>query len=213
MQSTSDSNWSRRDVLKTAGAVGLLSVAGLSGTTSARTPRYGNITRIDAFLNQPAAYKDNPIWDGTVTDMTGQATADVQVGAMTSITLPDFPPAGPFAFDPQVIRVDSGTTVRWTWVSNPYGIPIPHDVVSFKKEAGHPLFHSEHLSPLHESLTFEYTFDTPGDYLYYCTPHGAPFAVEAHGGGMVYNEFGMRGAVIVTDTVGRGTDGGAISFD
>jgi plastocyanin len=48
-------------------------------------------------------------------------------------------------------------------------------------------------------LTYEMTFDEPGNDLYYCTPHGAAFEVEDFRGPLVYTEFGMRGAVIVTD--------------
>lgn len=213
----------RRTVLQTVGA-GVLGGVALTGGASAEENHYGNGNGLGVFLNEDAMFKDDPLWDGEIANRMGQAVVDVAVGAMTPVNLPDFFPdleALPVAYAPQVVKVSPGATVRWTWVSNPGGIPVPHDVVSLVDDDsepvlepdGHPRFHSPHYSykespdadePDEEDLpTFEETFTDRGNHLYYCTPHGAPFVVrevehpETGETVEVYNEFGMRGAVKV----------------
>lgn len=202
-----DSPITRRTALKTTG--GLLSFAVLTGSAAAngtQNKNYGNGNGLGAFLNEKAEFKDSPIWTGDIADRRGQEVVDVDVGALTTVDHPEAPDQLPVAFAPQAIQVSPGATVRWTWISNQLGIPIPHDVVSLVDENGEPvvepggdrLFQSQILTYNDGDPTFEYTFDDKGTYLYYCTPHGAPFTVETPHGEEVYNEFGMRGAVKVT---------------
>ena len=200
MKSPAESNVPRRTVLKTAGLFGLAAGVGMTGTAAAKKGDLKKQRDVEAFLNHPAAYKDGPIWDGTVEDMTGMAEVMVVTGAMTSVNIPEEPiPMAPVAFAPQAIEVDAGTEVVWTWAEyDPPVPPVPHDVVARKIVKGEPLFASELQYPA-EAEDFSYIFEEPGEYLYYCTPHGAPFAVESFLGEMVNNEFGMRGAVIVRD--------------
>lgn len=207
MEQSESPTITRRSVLKTAGAFSLISTVGV-GTALADKPE-GNGNSIDAFLNQPAAFKDPVIWDGSIEDKTGLSEVTVLNGAMTAINIPDLPlPMAPVAFAPQVIKVDAGTEVIWTWPEYPEPVPaIPHDVVARKIVKGEPLFDSGIRFPGGRAFPdgpvlpeFSYTFEEVGEYLYYCTPHGAPFAVESpFKKGKVNNEFGMRGAVIVTD--------------
>lgn len=202
----------RRTVLKATG--GLLAFTGLSSTAVAngtRNKNYGNGSGIGAFLNEEAAFKEHPVWTGEMADMRGESVVDVAVGAMTSVDPPgdDGPPELPVAFAPRVVKVSPGTTVRWTWVSNPFDVPIPHDVTSLvddsgdvvlEPHAGQRYHHHDQYTPATEdndleedrNPTFEYTFDERGNHLYYCTPHGAPFEFHGH-----YNLVGMRGAVKV----------------
>ncbi len=64
-----------------------------------------------------------------------------------------------FAFAPANIVVDAGTTVTWTNYDN-----VDHTVTSDDgDELKSGLFG--------QSQTFRHTFDTPGDYRYYCEPH------------------------------------------
>jgi plastocyanin len=209
---------SRRRVLKTL-TTAIVGGAALTGSAAAkegdaRSNHYGNGNALGAFLNEEAEWKEAPVWDSGVTDRTGRGTVDVAVGAMTPVDIPDpeAPPEGPLAFAPRAVEVSPGTTVRWTWVSNPLGFPIPHDVVSLVDDDGDPVLEPDgdpsYASPLlgyksapdaeepdEEDLpTFEVTFTETGNHLYYCTPHGAPFEVHGH-----YNLTGMRGAVIVSD--------------
>lgn len=199
MQPISSGETSRRNVLRTAGLVGAASLIGVPGTALARENKgnnYGNGNALGAFLNEEAAYKDNPSWKGGVVDMTGEDSVAVLVGAMTSVEMPDAPfESLPVAFAPQAVKVSPGTEVTWTWPSYDDPIPpIPHDVVSLDQYG----FDSGMRMPGGSDFTHEFT--DGGTYLYYCTPHGAPFPVHPHGAPedvRIYNEFGMRGAVLV----------------
>lgn len=202
-------NTNRRTILKTIG-VGVVGGSVSTGSATAEENHYGNGNGLDEFLNEEAEFKESPIWDGEIADRRGESVVDVAVGAMTSVSDPNIPvPEAPFAFAPMVVKVSPGATVRWTWVSNPYDVPIPHDVTSLVDEDGDPVLephadqsyhHGDRYVPatsdddLEEDVnpTFEYTFTERGNHLYYCTPHGAPFEYHDH-----YNAFGMRGAVKV----------------
>jgi plastocyanin len=74
-----------------------------------------------------------------------------------------------FAFAPQALTVPMGTTV--TWMNND---PFDHSIV-----AGDESFTS---NPLANRTTFQFTFDTPGQYAYVCGIHPE-----------------MSGTVVVTD--------------
>jgi plastocyanin len=65
------------------------------------------------------------------------------------------------AYSPSTITVQAGTTVRWT-NSDPY----PHTVTSTDNP---PRFDS---GTLNQGQSWQYTFNTPGTYEYYCTLHG-----------------------------------------
>ena len=193
---------SRRTVLKTATTLGLVSTLGVGGAIAVKPERksksFGTGNGIGAFLNEKAAYKPSPVWDSGIVDLTGRGTVEIEVGAMTNVEMPDAPfDTLPVAFAPQAVKVSPGTEVVWTWSA--YGAsvpPIPHDVVSLKGG----VFNSGIRLP--GGSDFSHTFDEAGTYLYYCTPHGAPFPVHPHGAppnALIYNEFGMRGAVLVAD--------------
>ena len=158
----------------------------------------GSGDSLGAFINDEAELKETPFWTGNVDDRTGDSGPIViENGAMTPVDVPNGPPALPVAFDPLVVEVSTGTTVRWEWQDTTP--PIPHNVVSVEMDGGAPLFANPEGVVYQPGLTYDYTFDDPGVYPYYCTPHGAPFPVGSVFGGEVLNEFGMRGAVIVSD--------------
>lgn len=201
----------RRRVLKIIGA----SVVGsgvLTGSASAknRTSKesdYGNGNGIGAFLNEEAVWKENPIWSSGIANRIGEDNVEIDIGAMTSLSIseeeweeftggdPAAPPApdeGPFSFAPRAVKVSPGTTVNWVWAGNTFlGFRWPHDVVSFDRVGGDPLFQSGEKPEW--GATTSHEFDDTGTYLYYCTPHGGPEPYHGH-----YNLAGMRGAVIVS---------------
>ena len=148
----------RRAFIGTAAAAGagLLAGCGGSGGDGQETPDSPQAA-VDRYLNETDNY------DGTIRDETGSGGVTVDVGAEGN--------GGNFAYAPPAVRVDSGTTVTWVWT----GGGGAHNVV---EENG--AFQSEQtVEAGHE---FEYTFEEPGTYLYYCTPHLG---------------FNMRGAVVV----------------
>lgn len=87
-------------------------------------------------------------------------------------------------YTPDTVRVEVGETVRWE-----NGSAVMHTVTADPEEAfkdesvtlpdGASTFNSGNMDP---GQTFEYTFETPGTYRYFCIPHEA---------------VGMRGTVIV----------------
>lgn len=198
-----DSNTtSRRAVLKVAGTVGLLSALGVTGTAAARSDNYGNGNGVGAFLTEDAAFKNQPLWSSGVADETGQSAVNVTVGAFTSIDVPDpdAPEQGPFAFDPKAVEVSPGTDVTFTWPDYP-GFDIHHSVTSYNASASDKTDHGQ-LFDFHgeDGDAFTHTFDTIGNYLYFCFPHGTPYPLDFGAPiGEVENLVGMRGAVIVSD--------------
>jgi halocyanin-like protein len=85
------------------------------------------------------------------------------------------------AFGPAAIQVDPGTTVTWEWT----GQGGAHNVID---EDGK--FESDLVSE--EGHTFTYTFEEEAVTRYYCQPHKG---------------VGMRGAVVVGDSLGGGGGG------
>ncbi len=86
-----------------------------------------------------------------ITDRTGQDTAMVTVG----------PESEPLTFDPVVLRVSTGTTVRWEWTGEGGAHSVVAEDGSFGTEQviGDP------------GANYGHTFSDPGTYRYYCEPH------------------------------------------
>jgi plastocyanin len=76
-------------------------------------------------------------------------------------------------FEPDHVTIPVGTTVTWKWVGG------FHDVTP----TGDPAF-SGSGDPVAAPHTFSHTFNSPGNYLYFCSVHGSPSA-------------GMRGTIVV----------------
>jgi len=101
-------------------------------------------------------------YDGVV-DETGSDAVTVMVGSEAN--------GGNFGFDPVAVKVSSGTTVTWEWT----GKGSTHNVV-----ADDGSFESDLTSET--GFTFEQTFDSVGEYKYFCEPH---------------KSMGMKGVVVV----------------
>jgi halocyanin-like protein len=100
-------------------------------------------------------------YDGDAVDTTDDDNPTVDVGAGNGL-----------AFDPAALRVSTGTTVTWEWTGEGGAHNVVAEDVDF--ESGNPV--TEPDEP------FEHTFESSGNYLYFCDPHKAS---------------GMKGAVIV----------------
>src|SRR5690606_4177874 len=93
---------------------------------------------------------------------------DAEVGAEVEIPAGAFDPANADnAYDPLTLTVEAGTTVRWTNMDS-----LAHTVTSGTSDGtvGTPdgQFDSGFMNP---GDTFEFTFEEPGEYEYYCLPH------------------------------------------
>lgn len=89
--------------------------------------------------------------DGSITDRTGETDVVIANG-----------PGGNLEYDPALIKIDAGTTVRWVWESSGHTVSSSDgafDVNTSQESAGYET---------------SYTFDTPGNYLYECAPHAGP---------------------------------------
>lgn len=102
-------------------------------------------------------------FDGSVADETGSDSVSVDVGAEGN--------GGNFAYAPAAISVDTGTTVTFVWTGEGQEHNVVHEDGDFESE-----------QTAEDGFEFEYTFESAGNYLYYCTPH---------------ESLGMKGAVIV----------------
>jgi len=116
-----------------------------------------------------------------IADVTGNETLTVLVGAADN--------GGQLAFSPPALRVSKGATVVWEWT----GSGGQHNVRVERQPAaaswdGYPSLRNG------SGFTYEYTFDVPGTYLYYCAPHEPQ---------------GMKGAIVVDDDSSVGGDDGA----
>ncbi|QIO22691.1 halocyanin domain-containing protein [Haloarcula sp. JP-L23] len=134
------------------------SEAGMKGAVIVREVPTTGYETVDEWVAEAGNF------EGTVADRTGSDTAAVTVGAEGN--------GGAFAFDPPVVRIDAGSTVRWKWTGDggAHNVVFENTDVSSGDVASEP------------GTTFEHTFDDPGQYLYACLPHKA---------------LGMRGAVVV----------------
>ncbi|WP_089826377.1 halocyanin domain-containing protein [Halogranum amylolyticum] len=113
-------------------------------------------TSLESWMSDVDNYTD-------IVDRTGRTQVAVAVGATGN--------GGNFAYDPPVIRVSPGTTVRWEWT----GQGGTHDVAFVDGSRSSRLTATAGAS-------FERRFGRIGTYLYYCTPH---------------RTLGMKGAVVV----------------
>ena len=126
-------------------------VAGESEATALEHARQLNGDGVGAILNLLGEHYDS-------------REAAVDVGAEGN--------GGGFAFGPPAVRVDTGTTVVWSWT----GEGGLHNVLAEDDtfDSGEPVSGSD--------ATFEYTFSEAGTYLYFCEPH---------------KSLGMKGAIVV----------------
>ena len=74
---------------------------------------------------------------------------------------------GMLAFQPSKVEISAGDTVKWE--NNKLA---PHNVVFEKAPAGEDAAKFSHKAlAFSPGETFSETFDTPGEYTYYCEPH------------------------------------------
>ncbi len=78
----------------------------------------------------------------------------------------------PTSFSPQHITIAAGGTVTWTWSS---AVVITHNVTP---DATEPVTSG---TPVTGPNSYQFTFTTPGSYMYYCVVHGAPGGVGMFG--------------------------------
>ncbi len=113
----------------------------------------------------------------TITATAGALAGSPQTFTATATATP--PPSSDItvvndAFQPGSLTVPAGTTVTWTWGPSAF----QHNVVPVATEP------ASSGAPANSPHTYQFTFNTPGTFTYYCQVHGSP-------------TFGMRGTIIV----------------
>ncbi|USZ68723.1 plastocyanin/azurin family copper-binding protein [Halorussus salilacus] len=136
----------------------------------------GNTTTADGNETTTAA---NETAEGNESDSDGGGgggggpTEEVTVG-----------PGGELVYDPAELTIEPGTTVKWVWDSDNHNVvaeSTPDDSDWEGTEGGDDETYDT-------GYEYEYTFETEGDYAYYCTPHQsagmeATITVQEGGGG------------------------------
>lgn len=132
--------------------------SGMKGAVIVREPPSTGNQTVDMWM------RDVQNFEGTVTDRTGSSTATITVGAEAN--------GGAFGFAPPVMRISTGTTVKFEWT----GDGGAHNVVFENAD-----IHSGEVVA-ESGFHFEHTFGESGTYRYSCQPHQA---------------IGQKGAIIV----------------
>ncbi|WP_435349504.1 plastocyanin/azurin family copper-binding protein [Haloarchaeobius sp. HRN-SO-5] len=101
---------------------------------------------------------------------------DDEVPENTVIVGPD----NTFVFEPDSLTVSPGTEVTWEWDSNTHNVVVE----SQPDGADWPGTEGGESQTFDEGYVYSYTFEVPGTYTYYCSPHRAQ---------------GMQGEIIVEE--------------
>jgi halocyanin-like protein len=148
MSSGTDPN--RRTLLRAAG--GTVVVAALAGCAAVGQDDDNGNGDGQFVVDEPDYddwFDDVPNYEGTL-DWRGESEVVVRNGTGSD----------GYKYDPPAILVDVDTTVVWEWTGRGGMHTVTHT---------DGLFESEYLSA--EEDRFEYAFDEPGTYWYYCAPH------------------------------------------
>jgi plastocyanin len=76
-------------------------------------------------------------------------------------------PDAEYVYEPESLTVTTGDTVTWSWASNNHNIVVE----SQPDAASWPGTDGGGSKTYDDGYEYSYTFDTPGTYEYFCTPH------------------------------------------
>ncbi|MDS0278556.1 plastocyanin/azurin family copper-binding protein [Halomicroarcula sp. S1AR25-4] len=158
---------SRRRFLAALAAGVTGSLAGCGGDGGGETPQStATATDTTTATATPTATETatpTPTQTATPTDTpTATETATPVDAAQRVLVGP-----GDFVFDPETFAVPVGSTVRWEWRSSNHNVkpattPDGSDWTGTPGDAG---------QTFDTGYTYTYTFETAGEYEYYCAPH------------------------------------------
>jgi plastocyanin len=153
-----------------SGGSGANSSAGGGGTTSAGEPSSTDAT-------STASPDGTTVNSGGTTASTDATTSPngTSSGGTTTVAAG---PNGRFVFAPEQVEVSVGDTVVWEFKSGGHNVSaVPQDSEEVNIPSGATPFASYESGNLYsvveEGETYEYTFETPGEYTYVCIPHVA----------------------------------------
>lgn len=136
-------NGTRRAFLATAGVAGIATITGCSGESNA--------------------------------DGAGDAAGTGSGGASENETVL-VGPDGALRFDPEAVSVSTGTTVAFSFESSGHNVTSePGASDECENPDGAEAFASyegdDHFEVVERGSTYEHSFETPGRFVYVCTPH------------------------------------------
>jgi plastocyanin len=116
---------------------------------------------------------------GTVGPVTVTATAEGLLGSPATFTAAATEPGpsettvavGDNFFSPQALTITAGTRVVWNWAPTArYHNVVPDGTIPTRSG-----------NPVDGPATYQFQFDTPGTYRYYCEVHGGPGGIGMSG--------------------------------
>ncbi len=103
---------------------------------------------------------DEPDYDGYLSGINYPGTVDWTDTADDELIVYVGTGLEGMGYAPRSVRIEAGSTLTWEWT----GEGGRHDVVDTDDTFASDQFHEE-------GATFEHTFEEPGTYTYFCTPH------------------------------------------
>lgn len=169
-------NVNRRTVLRDVGGLAALGTALLAGCVSApsaeatpspteasnsepTTPTDADTEGTPTAEETAVAETESSASDDGVVDRTGEGSIEIELGDADE---------QPFAFDPDHVRITTGTSVTWVNTHDVFHTVTSTDSLDEKRSNGE---FDEVLSS--EGETAERVFDQPGTVFYYCQPHSS----------------------------------------
>jgi plastocyanin len=149
---------SRRQFLAAAAAGVTGFLAGCGGTDSDTAAG----TATPTSPAQTATRSERETETATLSPEPPSTTTDTTDGPTQTVTVA---PGGEYQFDPASFTVSVGDTVAWEWDSGGHNVTpesVP-DGSDWTGTAGSGTFGRDH--------SYSYTFETAGEYSYYCSPH------------------------------------------
>lgn len=146
------------------GATGLVGgLAGCSGTTPTDTAEPTD-TPTDAATDtaEPTATSTPEPTDSPTDTAEPTATEATDPGQVVTVG-----PDGDFQFEPASFTVAAGDTVKWVWESGGHNV-VPDEQPSGASWAGTAGSGGDTYP---SGYTYSHTFETAGEYSYYCAPH------------------------------------------
>jgi plastocyanin len=155
---------------------------GVPGVDVAWATSDGSVSAASVPTSASGTSSVNVTLGSTPGPITITATSGALVGSPQTFTATAVEPAPPGSditvvndqFQPASLTVSAGTTVTWTWGPG----AVQHNVNPVASEP------ARSGDPVNAPASYQFTFNTPGTYQYYCQVHGSP-------------TFGMRGTVTV----------------
>ena len=154
---------SRRQFLAVVTAGVATGLAGCSGDGATPTETSTETPTETSTETPTETSTETPTETPTATEApTATETATPTVDADQQVTVA---PDGELRFEPETFEISAGDTVLWEWDAGLHNIKtesVPSGS-DWTGTAGSDTFGSGH--------TYSYTFETPGEYEYYCNPH------------------------------------------